>query len=278
MKTIEVNKKNAVVHNASDTVVLVNPSELEVNEMLRKIDIKDKEYIRLYDSIDRNGIESPITCTAADSPYSPLTVITGNRRLHIAKKLKLDEIPVIFRKVTSESELLKIAYHLNVQKTSKVYELLSRFREDVKEGSSVKQIASKYGFSEKIIYDALKIAGNPVLEAIAKKSFKNAVTLAGQKTFFEGLSEKEKKEVAEKAIVQTEKDFKDSLRGLKDRRKAERTGKELVDIPKFQFERKNLFFAQLYETKEKSISVDKLKSFLYGELENWRIGINQLIN
>ncbi len=250
----------------------VPKSEAVINSDLRTINEKDKTLTEhLLESVKKNGILMPISvwCTKDDDGNQVFKIITGNRRVWCANKIKkIENINVVFKECENESDYMRQAYHSNVQKASKVNELMKTFKVEVIEnGLSVRKVASSYGVSEKSVYSALRIVGNEKLEVLAKINFKNAVHMSGNKSFLDN------KEIAEIAKTGTITELKEAISNARKKIKlAQDTeeGKELVpEKPKMLNERKRLFFEQLSNYKKTTIVTTKLIDYVYGKSESW---------
>lgn len=243
---------------------MVKTKSLKPNEYLRNFPQKDNvDYKRLKDSIDINGIQQALTVCSDDSVYHANAVITGNRRLIAAMELGIVEIPVEYKKVDSEEDFMRLAYHLNISKTSKLSEIMKQIKIDIGDGLSVPEVATKFGFSEKSIYETIKIDTKELTE-IAEVNFKNAVYMTKNRFFLDD------EEIVEAAKTQNIDVLKAMLKSKKTKITLKKTGKPAEKKHVYKENRKTKFFVQLENTQDiKTIDILKLRGFLYGNVDTW---------
>ncbi|SEF91665.1 chromosome partitioning protein, ParB family [Eubacterium ruminantium] len=99
-----------------NTIYYVSPAELQP---FRKVIFhvrEDEDMKKLEESIRKNGINTPIFVFWSE--YERMEIIDGHRRLHIAEKLEMTQVPIIFKAVNAEqAEILMIDSNL-VHRTS----------------------------------------------------------------------------------------------------------------------------------------------------------------
>jgi len=89
---------------------LVSPAEIEPNPENPRLVFRQEEMESLMLSIDRHGIQVPLTVYKDDSGYK---LLDGERRWRCAKKLNLKVVPVIVQDRPTELENLVIMYNIH---------------------------------------------------------------------------------------------------------------------------------------------------------------------
>jgi ParB/RepB/Spo0J family partition protein len=89
---------------------LISPSEIEPNPENPRLVFRQEEMESLMLSIDRHGIQVPLTVYKDDDGYK---LLDGERRWRCAKKLNLKSVPVIIQDKPTELENLVIMYNIH---------------------------------------------------------------------------------------------------------------------------------------------------------------------
>lgn len=89
---------------------LISPSEIEPNPENPRLIFRQEEMESLMLSIDRHGIQVPLTVYKDEGGYK---LLDGERRWRCAKKLNLKSIPVIIQEKPTELENLVIMYNIH---------------------------------------------------------------------------------------------------------------------------------------------------------------------
>lgn len=89
---------------------LISPSEIEPNPENPRLIFRQEEMESLMLSIDRHGIQVPLTVYRDGGGYK---ILDGERRWRCARKLNLKSIPVIIQDKPTELENLVIMYNIH---------------------------------------------------------------------------------------------------------------------------------------------------------------------
>jgi ParB/RepB/Spo0J family partition protein len=89
---------------------LISPSEIEPNPENPRLIFRQEEMESLMLSIDRHGIQVPLTVYKDGNGYK---ILDGERRWRCSRKLNLKSIPVIIQDKPSELENLVIMYNIH---------------------------------------------------------------------------------------------------------------------------------------------------------------------
>jgi ParB/RepB/Spo0J family partition protein len=89
---------------------LISPSEIEPNPENPRLVFRQEEMESLMLSIDRHGIQVPLTVYRDGAGYK---LLDGERRWRCAKKLNLKSVPVIIQAKPTELENLVIMYNIH---------------------------------------------------------------------------------------------------------------------------------------------------------------------
>lgn len=89
---------------------LVSPEDIQPNPENPRLVFRQEEMESLMLSIDRHGIQVPLTVYKEGDRY---TLLDGERRWRCAKKLNLRSVPVIVQKKPSELENLVLMYNIH---------------------------------------------------------------------------------------------------------------------------------------------------------------------
>lgn len=119
----------------TNNVVLINPSELVMNELSSEIYGDSVNYDHILENIEDMGIIQPILVNVSD-----MKVISGNLRLRAALELDLEEVPVIFTSLDEfDSKTVFLSSNICREKTmsEKFNELLfvKKIFNKIKQGS-----------------------------------------------------------------------------------------------------------------------------------------------
>ena len=87
----------------SETARFVKTQLVKDSALQPRMDYNDEKLAELVNSIKEKGVLQPILVREKDDGYE---VIAGERRLRAARKLSLDEIPVIIKSVTDQEALV----------------------------------------------------------------------------------------------------------------------------------------------------------------------------
>lgn len=98
------------IANQKQQLKLISPSEIEPNPENPRLIFRQEEMESLMLSIDRHGIQVPLTVYKDGAGYK---LLDGERRWRCAKKLNLKSIPVIVQDKPSELENLVIMYNIH---------------------------------------------------------------------------------------------------------------------------------------------------------------------
>jgi len=89
---------------------LISPADIEPNPENPRLIFRQEEMESLMLSIDRHGIQVPLTVYKDDDGYK---ILDGERRWRCARKLNLKSIPVIIQDKPTELENLVIMYNIH---------------------------------------------------------------------------------------------------------------------------------------------------------------------
>ena len=89
---------------------LISPSEIEPNPENPRLVFRQEEMESLMLSIDRHGIQVPLTVYKDDDGYK---LLDGERRWRCARKLNLKFVPAIIQDKPTELENLVIMYNIH---------------------------------------------------------------------------------------------------------------------------------------------------------------------
>ena len=144
-------------------------SPINPRKSFEKADIKE-----LAKNIEKQGLLQPITVRPTSSENGPANirlnkkgeaeefkyeVVCGARRFRAVNSLGWEEIPAIVREMTDEEAFdAMITENLQRKDVSPIDEALA-FSELLKKGQSVKEIATRFGKSERYIQDRTKLSG-----------------------------------------------------------------------------------------------------------------------
>jgi ParB family chromosome partitioning protein len=127
----------------------------------------EEQLEELAASIRENGILQPLVVSPMGGSYE---LIAGERRLRAAARAGLEKVPVVFREIVSEAEMLELALVENLQREdlgplerARAYQKLMDAHGLVQE-----EIARRVGKSRTAIANTLRLLGlpQPVLESL----------------------------------------------------------------------------------------------------------------
>jgi ParB family chromosome partitioning protein len=96
--------------NQKQQLKLISPAEIEPNPENPRLIFRQEEMESLMLSIDRHGIQVPLTVYKDGNGYK---ILDGERRWRCSRKLNLKSIPVIIQEKPSELENLVIMYNIH---------------------------------------------------------------------------------------------------------------------------------------------------------------------
>lgn len=128
---------------------------------------EEEQLEELAASIRENGILQPLVVSPMGGSYE---LIAGERRLRAAARAGLEKVPVVFREVASEAEMLELALVENLQREDLNALERARAYEKLMDGHGLVQedIARRVGKSRTAIANTLRLLGlpQPVLESL----------------------------------------------------------------------------------------------------------------
>lgn len=154
-------------------------AQLEPNSRQPRDQFDDAELAGLAGSIAKRGVLQPLVVTADPARNGAYRIVAGERRWRAARKAGLETVPVVFREVESDRELLELALVENLQRTDlNALEEAEAFRALSEEfGLSQQQIADRVGRSRAAVANSLRLLRLP--EAVQERIRSGALT-AGQ--------------------------------------------------------------------------------------------------
>lgn len=154
-------------------------AQLEPNSRQPRDQFDDAELAGLAGSIAKRGVLQPLVVTADPARNGAYRIVAGERRWRAARKAGLETVPVVFREVESDRELLELALVENLQRADlNALEEAEAFRALSEEfGLSQQQIADRVGRSRAAVANSLRLLRLP--EAVQERIRSGALT-AGQ--------------------------------------------------------------------------------------------------
>lgn len=165
----------------------ITESPMNPRKKFEKADIEE-----LAKNISEQGLLQPITVRPiSDEDGNPVVkidakgqadefkyeVVCGARRFRAVNKLGWDTVPAIVREMTDEEAFdAMITENLQRKDVSPIDEALA-FSELLKKGQSVKEIAARFGKSERYIQDRTKLCG--LIDELKKELLKGHIPLVG---------------------------------------------------------------------------------------------------
>ncbi len=153
--------------------------QLEPNSRQPRDRFDDQELAELASSIAQLGVLQPLVVTAGPAPGGRYRIVAGERRWRAARKAGLETVPVVFRDVEEERELLELALVENLQRSDlNPLEEAEAFRSLSDEfGFSQKEIAHRVGRSRATVANALRLLRLP---AAVQDQLRSGALTAGQ--------------------------------------------------------------------------------------------------
>lgn len=154
-------------------------AQLEPNSRQPRDQFDDAELAGLAGSIAKRGVLQPLVVTADPARNGAYRIVAGERRWRAARKAGLETVPVVFREVESDRELLELALVENLQRADlNALEEAEAFRALSEEfGLSQQEIADRVGRSRAAVANSLRLMRLP--EAVQERIRSGALT-AGQ--------------------------------------------------------------------------------------------------
>lgn len=154
-------------------------AQLEPNSRQPRDRFDDAELADLADSIARRGVLQPLVVTGDPDSGGAYRIVAGERRWRAARKAGLETVPVVFREVGSDRELLELALVENLQRADlNALEEAEAFRALGEEfGLSQQEIADRVGRSRAAVANSLRLLRLP--DAVQERIRSGALT-AGQ--------------------------------------------------------------------------------------------------
>lgn len=153
-------------------------AQLEPNSRQPRDRFDDAELADLAGSIAKRGVLQPLVVTG-DPDGGGFRIVAGERRWRAARKAGLETVPVVFREVGSDRELLELALVENLQRADlNALEEAEAFRALSEEfGLSQQEIADRVGRSRAAVANSLRLLRLP--GAVQERIRSGALT-AGQ--------------------------------------------------------------------------------------------------
>lgn len=166
-------------------------AQLEPNSRQPRDQFDDAELAGLAGSIAKRGVLQPLVVTADPARNGAYRIVAGERRWRAARKAGLETVPVVFREVESDRELLELALVENLQRADlNALEEAEAFRALSEEfGLSQQEIADRVGRSRAAVANSLRLLRLP--EAVQERIRSGALT-AGQARPLLSLGDEEK--------------------------------------------------------------------------------------
>ncbi len=177
---VEVKTEVRIEHSP----LMVNVESIKTNpDQPRKI-FKEKELEELAESIRENGILQPLVVVEMED--GKFELVAGERRLRAAKKIGLEEVPVIVKRATDkEKAIYSIIENIQRADLNCVEEALAYYKLMNEYSLTQEEVAKKLGKERSSIANFLRILNLPraVLELLQKEAltFGHAKILAAVK-------------------------------------------------------------------------------------------------
>jgi ParB family chromosome partitioning protein len=175
-KEIEIRYEN--------TPLLVDVNVIKTNPNQPRKIFKEKDLEELAESIKENGIIQPLTVAELDNGEYEL--IAGERRLRAAKKIGMEQVPVIVKRATDREKMIMSIIE-NVQRSDlncveealAYYQLMNEYK------LTQEDVAKKLGKERSTVANFLRVLNlpRPVIDLLQKEvlSFGHAKILAAVK-------------------------------------------------------------------------------------------------
>ncbi len=138
-------------------------AQLEPNSRQPRDRFDDAELEDLAASIAKQGVLQPLVVTGDSERGGAYRIVAGERRWRAARKAGLETVPVVFREVGSDRELLELALVENLQRADlNALEEAEAFRALSEEfGLSQQEIADRVGRSRAAVANSLRLLRLP---------------------------------------------------------------------------------------------------------------------
>ena len=175
-KEIEIRYEN--------TPLLVDVGAIKTNPNQPRKIFKEKDLEELAESIKENGIIQPLTVAELDNGEYEL--IAGERRLRAAKKIGMEQVPVVVKRATDREKMIMSIIE-NVQRSDlncveealAYYQLMNEYK------LTQEDVAKKLGKERSTVANFLRVLNlpRPVIDLLQKEilSFGHAKILAAVK-------------------------------------------------------------------------------------------------
>ncbi len=153
--------------------------QLEPNSRQPRGRFDDEDLAELTSSITQIGVLQPLVVTGAPDRGGRYRIVAGERRWRAARMAGLEKVPVVFRDVDDERELLELALVENLQRSDlNPIEEAEAFRSLSDEfGLSQQEIARRVGRSRAAVANALRLLRLP---AAVQEQLRSGSLTAGQ--------------------------------------------------------------------------------------------------
>lgn len=149
-----------------NTLRQIDPNEISPNPENPRLIFRQDEMDKLLRSIDRNGIQVPVTVYTDNGRYY---LLDGERRWRCAKKLNLETIPAIIQDKPSEFQNLVLMYNIHALReqwdyftiASKLERVISLYEQENGEKPNERQLSEITGLSVGAIRRCQALIGLP---------------------------------------------------------------------------------------------------------------------
>jgi ParB family chromosome partitioning protein len=154
-------------------------AQLEPNSRQPRDRFDDEELTELANSIAQLGVLQPLVVTGGPDRDGRYRIVVGERRWRAARRAGLETVPVVFRDVEDERELLELALVENLQRSDlNPLEEAEAFRALSDEfGLSQQDIAGRVGRSRAAVANALRLLRLP---SAVQEQLRSGALTAGQ--------------------------------------------------------------------------------------------------
>ena len=150
---------NDLDSNTKDRVLKVDIDKITINPMQPRSQFSDHNIDELVESIREYGIIQPLIASKTGDTFE---LIAGERRLRAAKKLGLENVPVIIRDVQSQ-ERLEVALIENIQRENlNAIELATAYLRLIDEFNlTQEEVAKRVSKSRSAVANSLRLLNLP---------------------------------------------------------------------------------------------------------------------
>lgn len=178
------NQEHVVEIRYENTPLLVDVGAIKTNPNQPRKIFKEKDLEELAESIRENGIIQPLIVAQLESGQFEL--VAGERRLRAAKKIGLEQVPVVVKRATDREKMIMSIIE-NVQRSDlncveealAYYQLMNEYK------LTQEDVAKKLGKERSTVANFLRILNlpRPVIDLLQKEilSFGHAKILASVK-------------------------------------------------------------------------------------------------